>query len=162
MFSPNSTRDTLTESLVFRESRMISESKITKRCKNFKDDTDESDIEFFRDSSLERSDLEVEGMMKTMTLDEEEFSTFIKDNNNAERENVFDNFLEFSLALSATDNDNTQDCDDFDLEGLKRVKEFINGPLCRMLISCQDDETLKNHLDTFGSFCVSMYQAYKN
>lgn len=164
----------LTESQYFRESIMISDSKITKRRKSKFNNyqkiiiliniLDLKNVSLTKESTLVPETLLGDSMFKTeklrksSTFDNMEHLTFDKEIKDTESSNtILDNILYQCVSLYNKDvlkgNNNES-------QGLEKIKNFIDGPFTEMINNCQNEEACMYYCDTLAAYCTSIFYTY--
>ncbi|CEF67255.1 Hypothetical protein SRAE_2000191900 [Strongyloides ratti] len=148
----------LTESQYFRESIMISDSKITKRRKNLKNVSLTKESTLVPETLLGDSMFKTEKLRKSSTFDNMEHLTFDKEIKDTESSNtILDNILYQCVSLY---NKDVLEGNNNESQGLEKIKNFIDGPFTEMINNCQNEEACMYYCDTLAAYCTSIFYTY--
>uniref|UniRef100_A0A0K0F5U1 WAPL domain-containing protein n=1 Tax=Strongyloides venezuelensis TaxID=75913 RepID=A0A0K0F5U1_STRVS len=142
------------DSCDFRESRVISDSKITRRRKNYKRSAVLSDDTTVPDSFLSDNSFKAESARENCTHVDKELSSSTKNKDRSER--YFDDTLVHPEETSKVHNlqYNTKRRED-----LEKIKDATDKVFFDMANNCKDRKSLNYFCNTIASFCAFVYQS---
>uniref|UniRef100_A0A0N5CFN3 WAPL domain-containing protein n=1 Tax=Strongyloides papillosus TaxID=174720 RepID=A0A0N5CFN3_STREA len=141
------------DSCDFRESRVISDSKITRRRKNYKRKEVPSDDTTVPDSFLSDNSFKAESARENGTYVEKELLSSTKNEERIER--YFDDTLVHTEATSKVHKlgKNVKRRED-----LEKIKDSTDKVFFDMANNCKDRKSLVYFCNTVASFCAFVYQ----